>query len=76
MTLPFDYRLLVETKWRSFPSSIHSIAYYFSRYTTLVFLTLYLTVNATSEPLVSLQACEKKVKITSLFFILSQIASK
>ncbi|KAK0552330.1 hypothetical protein OC846_002931 [Tilletia horrida] len=39
-TLSFDVRLVRQTKWRSFPSTVHSLAYMFSRFGTLIWLVI------------------------------------
>lgn len=46
LSLTFDYRLLLETNWRSILSTIHSLAYYLSRYAMLTFITLFVRQSA------------------------------
>lgn len=72
MTIAFDYRLIVETRWRSFMSSVHSIAYFTSRFATLAFIVLYVASNATMAPAMSQPMCQSRVTASAIFFVMSQ----
>lgn len=76
MTLPFDWRLVRETNWRSIPSVIHSTAYYLSRYSTIIFLVVYVATNATSAPVMYAAECQRRVNADAAFFIISECSGE
>lgn len=71
LTTPFDYRLLVETNWRSFLSAIHSLAYFLSRYATLLFIVLFVHQEGTRT-----DVCDQTLTSTAAIFSLSVCASE
>ncbi|KAK0529421.1 hypothetical protein OC835_004337 [Tilletia horrida] len=65
-TLSFDLRLARQTNWRSFPSSVHSVGYYLSRYATLAWLIITIC-----NLVIPTRDCMPKTRAAGFFFALS-----
>lgn len=71
LTTPFDYRLLTETNWKSFLSAVHSLAYFFSRFSTLAFIVLFVHQQSTRT-----DACFRTLVSTASMFSISVCSSE
>ncbi|KAE8222378.1 hypothetical protein CF319_g4416 [Tilletia indica] len=65
-TLSFDLRLIRQTRWRSFPSTVHSLGYLCSRYSTLIWLII--TIASLVVPSLD---CQPKTRASGVAFALS-----